>query len=171
VVARTGFPDDTRQLAAAMSAVVRGGDLVVLGGDLGSGKTTFAQGFAKGLGVTAPVTSPTFTLVHHYPCPLDNPDRPGALLHADLYRLDKMSEVADLGLGELLEENAVAMVEWGDAAAPALGDDVLDVRLEAGDDPNGRIVIVSPRGASWADRCDQIAQAVHAWTIEKGYAP
>ena len=114
VAARTAGADATRALAGALAGCCRPGDVVLLAGDLGAGKTTFAQGFARGLGVEGPVTSPTFTLLRQYPCAL------GQLLHADVYRLDHLVEVADLGLGELVEDG-IALVEWGDVAVPALG--------------------------------------------------
>jgi tRNA threonylcarbamoyladenosine biosynthesis protein TsaE len=124
LTARTSSPDETRRLAGALATVARPGDLVVLAGTLGAGKTTFAQGFARALGVEGPVTSPTFTLVRQYPCAL------GQLVHADVYRLDQLAEVADLGLGELVEDG-VALVEWGDVALPALGQVAWTVTLEA----------------------------------------
>ncbi len=120
----------TRELAAALAGVARRGDVVVLAGPLGAGKTTFAQGFARALGVEGPVTSPTFTLVRQYRCEL------GQLLHADLYRLEQLAEVEDLGLGELVEEG-VALVEWGDVAEPALSPVAFTVRLDPGQAPAG----------------------------------
>lgn len=110
---RTTSAEGTRHVASSLAAHARRGDLVVLSGRLGAGKTTFAQGFARGLGVAGPVTSPTFTLVRQYPC------RVGQLLHADVYRLDHLAEVADLGLAELRDEG-ITLVEWGDVAAPAI---------------------------------------------------
>ncbi len=110
---RTASPDATRDVAARLAGAARRGDVIVLQGSLGAGKTTFAQGFARGLGVAGPVTSPTFTLVRQYPSTL------GQLLHVDVYRLDHLAEVADLGLADLVEDG-VALVEWGDVARPAL---------------------------------------------------
>ena len=132
VTVRTESAEGTRALASALAACCGPGDVVLLVGGLGAGKTTFAQGFARGLGIAGPVTSPTFTLVRQYPVP---PGAPVAqLVHADVYRLESLAEVADLGLAELLEPTApgtgaVALVEWGDVAAPVLGDDGLTVTL------------------------------------------
>lgn len=112
--ARTTSPESTRELASRLAGAARRGDVIVLQGALGAGKTTFAQGFARGLGVGVPVTSPTFTLVRQYPCTL------GQLVHVDVYRLDHLAEVADLGLADLVEDG-VALVEWGDVARAALG--------------------------------------------------
>ena len=101
----------TRALAAALAPVCRPGDVLLLSGDLGAGKTTFAQGFAPALGVDEPVTSPTFTLVRLRG--RAGPTGVRTLLHADVYRLDHLGEIADLGLGQLVEDGAVALVEWG----------------------------------------------------------
>lgn len=153
--ARTTSAARTRELAASLGALARRGDVVVLAGTLGAGKTTFAQGFARGLGVQGPVTSPTFTLVRQYPCAL------GQLLHADVYRLDHLAEVADLGLGELVEDG-VALVEWGDVAVPALGpvtwtvsitqvdeeEDVRELSVHAEGDDDRREAVASALGAA-----------------------
>ena len=109
---------DTRRLGAAIARVLREGDLVILSGDLGAGKTFLVRAIARSLGAVGPVTSPTFTLVHEYATPR------GVLLHADLYRLlgDSLgAEVARLGLRERRAEGAILVVEWGEDAAQALG--------------------------------------------------
>jgi tRNA threonylcarbamoyladenosine biosynthesis protein TsaE len=122
---RVASADETRALGAALASALRVGDVVVLAGELGAGKTTFAQGVAAGLGVSEPVTSPTFVLLRPYECApartAANPTGIRRLLHADLYRLDHSTEVSDLALGELVEDEAAALVEWGDVAAPLLG--------------------------------------------------
>ena len=105
---------------------------MLLIGDLGAGKTAFAQGFAAALGVEGPVTSPTFTLVRQYDCPGGGSIE--TLLHADIYRTGSLDEVTDLALAELVEERAVALVEWGDLAAPALGTSALDVHIDVPED-------------------------------------
>ena len=120
--------DDTRAIAAALAGWLRSGDIVVLSGEMGAGKTAFAQGVGAALGVDQPLTSPTFTLVNSYAC-----DR-FTVHHADLYRLERTTELADLALAELAEFSGVVLVEWGEVAADALGDHV-SVHLEV-DDPD-----------------------------------
>jgi tRNA threonylcarbamoyladenosine biosynthesis protein TsaE len=159
----TAGPGQTRALAAALAVLARPGDLVLLAGGLGAGKTTFAQGFARGLGVEGPVTSPTFTLVRQYPCPPTGAVR--QMVHADVYRLDSLGQVADLALPELLDGDAVALVEWGDAAAPVLGEDALTVTLEPGAGDDDRTVRVAGRGARWSDRREAVAAAVTAAAV------
>ncbi len=152
----TASPAETRQLAGRLASMCRAGDVVLLVGDLGAGKTVFAQGFAAALGVAGPVTSPTFALVRHYRC---GPDAPVAqLIHADVYRTGSVAEVADLALAELVEEDAVALVEWGDLAGPALGDSALEVTLvvpDASGAPNRRELSILGRG-SWQRRAAEL---------------
>jgi tRNA threonylcarbamoyladenosine biosynthesis protein TsaE len=112
----------TEAAAARLAAHVRRGDLLLLRGEMGAGKTTFVRGLARGLGVSGDVMSPTFQLVRLYGGPLP-------LAHVDVYRLDAGADLEDLGLDELLDEGAV-VVEWGDrlreAAAVRIAIDVLD---------------------------------------------
>jgi len=154
----------TRALAAALAPLARPGDMVLLVGGLGAGKTTFAQGFARGLGIRGPVTSPTFTLVRQYPCA----GEVRQLLHADVYRLETMAEIGDLGLAELVEDGAVALVEWGDVAAPALGGDTLTVVIEALGDGEARSVTVSGSGAGWVDRRTAVLAALTPFGARSG---
>lgn len=130
-------PPATRQVAAELAAELRPGDVVLLEGDLGAGKTTFVQGLASALGVTAPVTSPTFTLVNVYPTQKAFP-----LVHVDVYRLERLSEVVDLALGELIDDGAVVAVEWGERAAAALPPARYKVILEHAGTGGGRLVTV-----------------------------
>ena len=125
VVATTASVDATRALAGAVSSLARPGDVIVLAGDLGAGKTAFVQGFGRGLGVTDRITSPTFTLVHVYEGRLP-------VHHLDVYRLEQMNEALDLGLPEMLDEGGVVLIEWGDAILPMLPHDFLEVRLTFG---------------------------------------
>jgi tRNA threonylcarbamoyladenosine biosynthesis protein TsaE len=152
--------DATRALAGRLAPLCNAGDVVLLVGDLGAGKTVFAQGFAAALGVAGPVTSPTFALVRHYRC--EPPSPVANLIHADVYRTGSLAEVVDLGLAELVEEDAVALVEWGDLAAPALGEHALEVTLRLPDavaSPGLRAIEVSGRGR-WARRAGEVAGAL-----------
>jgi tRNA threonylcarbamoyladenosine biosynthesis protein TsaE len=161
IVLRSTGAEDTRELAATFARLCRPGDVLLLAGGLGAGKTTFAQGFAAGLGVTEAVTSPTFTLVRQYPV-----DRHPitAFLHADVYRLDHLQEVVDLGLGELVGEGGVVLVEWGDAAEPVLGKGALAVRLEADpDDEDRRRIWLGPPGEAWSGRWGALEEALARW--------
>jgi tRNA threonylcarbamoyladenosine biosynthesis protein TsaE len=153
-------PARTKELAAALAPHCRVGDIVLLSGDLGVGKTAFAQGFAAGLGVAGPVTSPTFALVRQYRCGQDSPV--STLIHADIYRTGSFDEVVDLALAELVEDDAVAVIEWGDLAAPAFGDNVLDIAISVDDAPGEgeatRTLRARGRG-SWAARADDLGEA------------
>ena len=158
----SGSPDATKELAGRVAALCRSGDVVLLVGDLGAGKTVFAQGFAAALGVPGPVTSPTFALVRQYRCGGDSPV--GVLIHADVYRTGSVDEVADLALAELVEEDAVALVEWGELAAPVLGDSALEITLMAPDPlgaPEQRVLTLVGRGR-WDDRSDTAATLLEA---------
>jgi len=115
----------TSAIAACLAGLTRRGDLIVLAGDMGTGKTAFAKGFGEALGVTEPITSPTFTLVHSYPASRVT------LHHADIYRLTTHHEVADLALSELLESGGIVLIEWGDVVAGTLGDHALVIENAA----------------------------------------
>ncbi|HEX3839524.1 MAG TPA: tRNA (adenosine(37)-N6)-threonylcarbamoyltransferase complex ATPase subunit type 1 TsaE [Acidimicrobiales bacterium] len=169
VVASAG-PEETQALAAAIAPLCRAGDVLLLAGDLGSGKTTFAQGFGRGLGITEPITSPTFALVREYRLH-DGAGESGpgltTLLHADVYRLEQLGEIAELGLGELVEDGAVALVEWGDVAEPVLGEGALSLRLEAGPEEGDdrRTVTIGRSGRRWADRWERLSDVLAPWAV------
>ena len=103
---RTTSAEGTRAVAATLAPLLQPGDVLLLSGDLGAGKTVFTQGLAAALGVTEPVTSPTFTLAQSYQGRM-------RLHHLDVYRLENLGEVLDLDLPELLDDDAVVCVEWG----------------------------------------------------------
>lgn len=141
----------TQDLAGRLAAVLEPGDLILLEGDLGAGKTTFTQGLARALGVGEAVTSPTFVLMNIYTTAAGFD-----LVHVDVYRLDRLSEVVDLALPEMLEDGSVVAVEWGERAAAALPGDHLRVRLQA-DDEGVRTVTLVPEGGSWGRRLPRLA--------------
>jgi tRNA threonylcarbamoyladenosine biosynthesis protein TsaE len=139
--------DDTRALGRRLAGVLRGGDLVLLSGSLGAGKTTLAQGIGEGLGVRGPVTSPTFVIARVHPSLGDGPP----LVHVDAYRLGSLAEVDDLDLDASLDES-VTVVEWGEGKAEALSEERLEVVVRrpdaAGDET--RTVSVRPVGPRWS---------------------
>ncbi len=155
--ATTGSVDETREVGAALASLARPGDIVVLAGDLGAGKTAFVQGFGRGLGIEQRITSPTFTLVHVYE------DGRLPVHHLDVYRLDQLSEALDLGLAEILDEGGVVLIEWGDAITPVLPHDYLEVRLTFGAGDDDREIALRPVGARWAGRADSLASALARW--------
>lgn len=149
---------DTHSVARALATLARNGDVIVLAGEMGAGKTAFAQGFARALDVHEPVTSPTFTLVHTYTS--------GRLPihHADLYRLGTLHEVDDLGLGELVEERGVLLVEWGDVAPAMFGAHLEVVLSPDPEDENVRQIAVRDVGGSWAHRWGDLLSLTGAWS-------
>lgn len=148
---------DTHAIAAAIAGLSRTGDLVVLAGEMGAGKTAFAKGFGAALGVTEPITSPTFTLVHSYDAGRIT------LHHADIYRLSTHHEVADLALAELLEYDGIVLLEWGDVVAQSLGEHLLVQLVADLDDDDVRHVTISGTGRSWAMRWDRLVAALEAY--------
>lgn len=158
---RTTGPEHTRDLAAALATVLRPGDAVALSGELGAGKTCFVQGAARGLGVDARITSPTFMLMKTY----DEGRVP--IVHCDVYRLDRLHDVLDLG-DEVLAPDVVTFVEWGDAIAPLLPDDRLDVELVLADahDPDGDRLLRLRAMGRWRDRLPALTDALAPWVDE-----
>jgi tRNA threonylcarbamoyladenosine biosynthesis protein TsaE len=140
--------DDARAFGRALAGLLVAGDLLVLSGALGAGKTTLAQGIGAGLDVRGEVTSPTFVIARVHPSRSGGP----ALVHADAYRLGGVAELDDLDLDAALDAS-VTVVEWGEGIAEGLADDRLDIRLDrrrgdASDDT--RLVTVRPHGARWS---------------------
>jgi tRNA threonylcarbamoyladenosine biosynthesis protein TsaE len=148
-----------RELGAVMATLLSGGDVVVLTGDLGAGKTTFVQGAARALGVTDPVLSPTFTLVRRY-----LGSRP--IYHVDVYRLDRMQEAIDLGIEDLFEPDGVTFVEWGDVIEGLLPDAYLELEMWTRPEDDGRFVVVSASGRTWAERWERLHAVTRAWATQ-----
>jgi len=159
VTLATSTADDTRAVGAALAGILAPGDVLVLTGDLGAGKTTLTQGIAGGLGATEHVASPTFTLVREY--------LTGRLpvAHVDVYRLRRAQDVLDLALDELDGgHDGVLIVEWGDPVADLLGPDRLRIELTAADPvAETRTIRVEGAGAAWATRRDVVAAALARW--------
>ena len=149
--------DETRKAAAALAELLVPGDVVSLTGDLGAGKTAFVQGAAKALGVTEPVVSPTFVLVREY-----RGEMP--IHHVDVYRLDRLQEVHDLGFEDLLDPGSVVFVEWGDAIEALLPDSHLRIELRTEDGDN-RHLRVSARGPAWAPRWERLEGLLQPWRV------
>ena len=145
VEVRTTSAEETREVGEAVASLLRPRDAVVLTGELGAGKTTFAQGVARGLGIEEQVSSPTFTLIKEYSGILD-------LAHVDVYRLDRVQDVVDLGLEELGGGDDVLLVEWGDTIEELLPDDRLRVELTTDEAPGEdvRAISISATGDGWA---------------------
>ncbi|MEV4638230.1 tRNA (adenosine(37)-N6)-threonylcarbamoyltransferase complex ATPase subunit type 1 TsaE [Actinoplanes sp. NPDC049548] len=149
--------DDTRAFGRRLAAVVRAGDLLLLTGPLGAGKTALVQGLGDGLGVLGAITSPTFVIARvHRPDPARGGEVP--LVHADAYRLgdaaDPRAEIDDLDLDASAEE-AVTVVEWGAGLVEQLNDEYLAVRIDRLDDDT-RVIDLVPHGGDWADRVEKL---------------
>jgi len=139
--------DDMRAIGEELAGQLRAGDVLVLSGDLGAGKTTFTQGLGTGLKVRGAITSPTFVISRVHPSLVDGP----ALVHVDAYRVGGFAELDDLDLDASLED-AVTVVEWGHGLAEALAPDRLDIVVTRGDDDTDetRALRITPVGPRWA---------------------
>lgn len=153
LVTSTKSADQTKAVAAALAGLARRGDLLLLTGDLGAGKTTFCQGFGAALGVRGPITSPTFTLHHRYEGRL-------VMHHLDVYRIEQLADTVELALGELLDSGAVTLIEWGDTIRPALPADYLELALELGEGDDDRRLRITAAGVGWADRWEALGAAL-----------
>jgi tRNA threonylcarbamoyladenosine biosynthesis protein TsaE len=148
----------TQAVGCALGALVAPGDVIVLSGDLGAGKTQLTKGLATGLGIAEPVTSPTFNIliVHEGRISLN---------HFDLYRLESPAELEDIDYWGTLESGGVSAVEWGDRFAEAVPEECVVVRIHiTGDD--ARVLSLEPRGlrgealvAAWAKSCASVPGA------------
>ena len=148
---------DTAAIAAVLARLAKPGDMFVLIGEMGAGKTFFAQQFGAAFGVTEPITSPTFNLLHNYSggrLPLH---------HADLYRLERTGEFADLGISELTDAGGVALVEWGDVVDDIISDGLTVALSHVDDNDDARTIEIGWRGMQWASRWDSLKTALARW--------
>lgn len=153
----TRSPEETRRVGEALAGLLVPGDVVALSGDLGAGKTQLVKGAARGLGVTEHVASPTFVLVREY--------RGGHLpvYHLDVYRLERLQDVLDLGFEDLLDPEGVVFVEWGTAIEALLPPSFLEVELTMPEDGDLRRIEVTGHGPSWAERWDGLEAVLGPW--------
>lgn len=155
-VIKTTTPEETTRVGRLLGGLLRAGDVVCLNGDLGAGKTRFAQGLAAGMGVDGPVTSPTFTIINEYQGRLP-------LYHMDFYRLDDALELEDLGCEEYFYGSGVTVIEWADRVAALLPAVRLDVYIDGS--PEGeeiRNITFVPYGEGMAGLVEELTDLVRA---------
>lgn len=140
---------ETRELGRSLAPVLHPGDVILIIGELGTGKTCFARGLARGLDVEEKILSPTFTLLREYRGRLP-------LYHLDAYRLEGPWDLFDLGVEEYMEGDGVLLVEWGDRARDFFTGDFLEVKLEFTDREGERRIHLLPRGGSWVERLGEL---------------
>ena len=131
---------DTRNIGAVLGRLLRGGEVVVLTGPFGAGKTVFAQGIADGLGIDDHLTSPSFTLANSYPSEVGGP----GIHHLDLYRVSSIDEALTFGLEEYFEDDAVTLIEWPGEVASVLDEEAIRVELAIQESDTRRIAISFP---------------------------
>ena len=144
--------EDTKALGARLGARLRAGDLVVLTGPLGAGKTALVQGIGAGMGVQGRIASPTFVIARVHPA--SDPEGP-ALVHVDAYRLGSLDEVDDLDL-DVSAADSVTVVEWGAGLVEQLAEARLEIVLERRDDTEERVATLVPHGGDWATRLAEL---------------
>ncbi len=153
----TRSPEETQALGEALGKAARKGDLILLWGELGAGKTCLVQGIAKGLGVQGPVRSPTFVLMTQHKGRL-------MLYHIDLYRLDDLREIDDLGLDEYIEGDGLSVVEWADKAMPLFPKEHLLVELKHQGEQQ-RLIHLTPHGQRYVELLTQVQEQLdHAFS-------
>jgi tRNA threonylcarbamoyladenosine biosynthesis protein TsaE len=156
---RTATAEDTRAAGRALAPLLRPGDALALTGELGAGKTTLVQGLAAGLGFDGHVVSPTFTLVREYRGRVP-------IHHVDVYRLERVQDVLDLGLDDATAEGGVLLVEWGDAVEGLLPAEHLVVTLTTvSADDETRSILVEGVGPSWRLRWEQVERVLEPWGV------
>ena len=136
---RSSSPVQTRTLGKELASSLQAGDVVILQGDLGAGKSEFARGIASGLGISGPIPSPSFTILNDYE------DGSVPFYHFDWYRLSGSQELYEMGMDEYLQGDGIAVVEWPSQCPDAVPDDCLEVRFHVVDE-NSRDIELVPRG-------------------------
>ncbi len=141
----SGSPIQTARIGERLGKLLRGGEIICLAGNLGAGKTCFAQGVGRGWGATDDLTSPTFTLIHE----LRRPQDQARLYHVDLYRIEREIEAWMLGLTDLMDSTASVIVEWPDRAPSLLPLERLWIQLELLDETRRRLIFRATDDVHW----------------------
>ncbi|MEA2451929.1 MAG: tRNA threonylcarbamoyladenosine biosynthesis protein TsaE [Actinomycetota bacterium] len=164
----TASPDETRIVGASLAPTLLPGDVISLSGDLGAGKTVFVQGLATALGVDGGITSPTFTIVHEY-------EGRYPIIHMDVYRLDSFQEVLDLGFEELLDPQAILVVEWGEAVTQLFPRSYLEIEIRQLPEEDHRLFVFRPRSPQWISKLEAMQETAEALldaaSLEAGVSP
>jgi len=140
--------EDTMELAENIESEKFAGMVICLNGELGSGKTVFVKGFAKALGITETITSPTFSLVKEYP------DGEMPLYHMDVYRLDDTNN-NDIGVEDYLNSDGICIIEWPEMIEDKLPEERLDIKFKVIDDDT-RVLVLTPYGEKYEDLCNDV---------------
>ncbi len=151
---------ETEAIGGALGSLLLPGDVVILSGELGAGKTACTRGIGRALAVDEAVTSPTFLIMREHAL-----DTGGLLLHLDAYRLSGPDDIEELGLLELLDRGAIAVIEWGDRVVGALGDDYISMRFSHVDsDDDVRVIQIEGVGLRWESAHPEVEAAFERWT-------
>jgi tRNA threonylcarbamoyladenosine biosynthesis protein TsaE len=148
-------PEETRIIGASLAPTLLPGDVVSLSGDLGAGKTVLVQGLATALGVEGRITSPTFTIVHEH-------EGRYPIIHMDVYRLDSFQEVLDLGFEELLDPQAILLVEWGEALTPLFPRSYLEIEIRQVGEEDERLILFRPQAPQWIAKLEAMRETAEA---------
>lgn len=141
--------EDTKRFGEKLGALLKPGDIICLMGDLGAGKTTLTKSIGKGLGVEDYITSPTFTLINEYKGRLN-------LYHFDVYRLEGVSDLDDLGFEEYFYSNGVSIIEWGDKIASILPENTISIKIEKGKELDNRILYLHGEGNRFKELIEEL---------------
>ncbi len=148
----TTSPRETQQLASRLVPFLSAGDVISLTGDLGAGKTCFTQGLARALGIRGRITSPTFSLIKEYRGKLP-------LYHFDIFRIESVKEMFELGYEDYFFGEGVTVIEWGDKVASLLPQEYVEIEFRRLEKNNHRKIRIKPHGAGWQERISKWLEA------------
>lgn len=143
--------DDTEELGIKLGKILKAGDILCLNGELGAGKTTMTQAIGKGLEVDDYITSPTFNLINEYYGRVP-------VYHFDVYRLEKVEEVWDLGFEEYFYGNGVSIIEWAEIIEEVLPEERIVIDLKKTEDLKGRIAYITGKGDSYEKIVEELSK-------------